>query len=114
MPNGRSGGFVIERADLKDLVKTFPDDTVVSRVFEGSARPRLANALETTRLVDECPSDRIAVEEQDHAAYVIHLRNEPEIIWLAVFPDAPLFLELCQRHRQWMTAHPDWKGWFGF
>jgi hypothetical protein len=80
MPNGRSCGFVIEKADLKNLVKTFADVTLLARVFEGSARPRLANALETTRLVDECPTDRIAVEEQDHAAYIIHLRNDPAIV----------------------------------
>jgi hypothetical protein len=114
MPNGRSGGFVIEKADLGNLIKRFPDDTIVARVMEGSTRPRLANALETTRIVNECPNDRIAVEEQDRAAYIIHLRNEPEIIWLAVFPDAPLFLELRQCHRQWATEHPDWKGLFGF
>ncbi len=114
MPNGRSGGFVIGKADLKNLVKTFPDDTVLARVFEGSAQPRLANALETTRFVDECPNDRIAVEEQHQSSYIIHLRNEPEIIWLAVFSDEPLFLELHKRHQQWMTEHPDWKGWIGF
>jgi hypothetical protein len=114
MPNGRSGGFVIEKAELRNLIKTFPDDTVLARVLEGSARPRLTNALETTRLVSECPNDRVAVEEQDHAAYIIHLRDEPEIIWLAVLSDAPLFLGLRQRHRQWTTQHPDWKGWFGF
>ena len=113
MPNGRSGGFVIEKADLKSIVKTFPDETIVARInTSGGFRP--VAALETARLVDECPSDRIAVEEQDHAAYIIHLRNEPEIIWLLVGAKETIFLELRQRHQRWATEHPDWTGWFAF
>jgi hypothetical protein len=64
--------------------------------------------------VDECPNARIAVEEQDHKAYIIHLSNEPEIIWLVVGPEASIFLELRQRHERWATEHPDWDGWTGF
>jgi hypothetical protein len=79
-----------------------------------STRPRPVDALETARFVDECPNDRIAVEEQDHKAYVIHLSNEPEIIWLLVGSEEPIFLELCQRHKRWTTEHPDWNGWIAF
>ena len=114
MPNGRSGGFVIERIDLKNIVTTFPDETIVTRILTSTAASRPAGALETARLVDECTSDRIAVEEQDHVAYIIHLQNEPEIIWLSVRAEDPIFLELRQRHRQWTTEHPDWTGWIAF
>jgi len=114
MPNGRSGGFVIERTDLRNLVRTFPDETIVARIYPSIGASRPVGALEADRLVDECTSDRIAVEEQDHVAYVIHLRNEPEIIWLSVSAKDPNFLELRQRHRQWTTEHPDWRGWIAF
>ena len=106
MPNGRSGGFVIERTDLKNLVRTFPDETIVARIYTSIAALRPGGALEADRLVDECTSDRIAVEEQDHVARVIHLRNEPEIIWLSVSAKDPIFSELRQRHRQRTTEHP--------
>jgi len=45
MPNGRSGGFLIEKADLKNLLKTFPDDTVVAKVIEGSALKALGETI---------------------------------------------------------------------
>ena len=113
MPNGRSGGFIIEKADLKSLVKTYSDATVIATLLEQSKPLRHAHALETARLVDECLHDHIAVEEQDHTAYVIHLSNAP-VVWLLVGPEAPLFPDLRQRHQRWATEHPDWKGWFAF
>jgi len=41
MPNGRSGGFVIEKADLKNLVKTIPDTTVIPRILSRLRSPAL-------------------------------------------------------------------------
>jgi hypothetical protein len=114
MPNGRSGGFIIEKADLKSLLKTFPNDTVVARIIRGPTRPQPADALETARLVDECPNDQIAVEEQHHQAYVIHLSNEPKMIWLSVGSEAPIFFGLRKRHERWTNEHPDWNGWIAF
>jgi hypothetical protein len=75
MPNGRSGGFVIETVDLRELVKAVSDTTVVGQAFVNSLPPRLVSSSEVSRLVEECRHDRIAVEEQDNAAYVIHLSN---------------------------------------
>jgi hypothetical protein len=114
MPNGRSGGFVIEKADLKHLVEAFPDGSVVARIVARSSAPRPADALEIARFVDKCPSDRIAVEEQYHKSYIIHLSNEPELIWVMVGSETPLFPELRQRHDRWSTEHPEWKGWIAF
>ena len=114
MPNGRSGGFVIEKADLKQIIKAFPDPTIVGKMRAYSSALRPADALEVARLVNECPNDRIAVEEQDHAFYIIHLSNKPEIIWVMVGAETPLFPELRQRHARWTTAHPEWKGWIAF
>jgi hypothetical protein len=114
MPNGRSGGFVVERADLKQLIKALPDATVVGKIRAYSSALRPADALEIARLVDECPNDRIPVEEQDHKFYIIHLSDKGERIWVMVGPETPLFLELRQRHARWATEHPEWKGWIAF
>jgi hypothetical protein len=114
MPNGRSGGFVIEKADLRSVVKALPDATVVAMLSAHSPRPRPANALEIARLVEECPKERIAVEEQDHKFYIIHLQDEPELIWVTVGSESPILLELHQRHERWATEHPGWKGWIAF
>jgi hypothetical protein len=124
MPNGRSGGFVIEKADLKSLVEALPHSTVVGKIIALpmplqpadvlEMPPRPADALETARFIDECPNDRIAVEEQYHTDYIIHLSNEPKIIWLLVGSEAPVFLELRQRHQRWAAEHSDWNGWIAF
>jgi len=68
---------------------------------------------EVLRLVEECPQERVAVEEQDHSSYIIHLSNEP-VVWVCVQPDSPIFAGLKQRHGQWEIEHPNWDGWIGF
>lgn len=107
MPNGHSGGFVIEKADLKHLIQALPADTAVAKVTVRSSPLRTVTAAELARLVDECPHDRIEVEEQDHTFYVIHLRNKPELVWIMVASETPLFLELRQRHGQRATGHAE-------
>ncbi len=114
MPNGRSGGFLIEKADLKHLVQALPDATVVAKVIVHSPPIRSADAKEVARLVDECPSDRIAVEEQDHNFYIIHLSYAPKPLWAMVGQEMPIFRELRQRHDRWKSENPDWKAWIGF
>jgi hypothetical protein len=114
MPNGRSGGFVIETEDLKELVKAIPDATVIGKIVVHSSQPRPADAAEVARFLETCANDRVAVEEQDKKLYIIHLRNEPELMWLVVSSEAPIFLDLRQRHARWATEHPDWKGWHAF
>src|SRR6266403_4463539 len=101
MPNGRSGGFVIKTADLKELIKAVSDTAVVAQVVVLRLPFRAGNAGEVTRFVEECQHDRLAVEEQDHKGYVIHLSNEPKLMWLLVGSESPIFLELRQRHAQW-------------
>src|SRR5215471_7253454 len=114
MPNGRSGGFVIEKVDLKHLVKSLHGGPAAAKIFSHSSQTRLADTQELSRLVDECRTDRIAVEEQDHKFYIIHLSNEPELLWVMVGSEMPLFLELRQCHDRWAAEHPNWKGWIAF
>lgn len=114
MPNGRSGGFLVEKADLRLLVEALPGATIVAKVIAHSSSARTVDASEIARLVDECSNDRIAVEEQDHKFYIIHLSNEPKLLWVMVGSETPLFPELRRRHAQWTTEHPEWKGWIAF
>ena len=113
MPNGRSGGFVIETADLKRLLDAVPDDTVVGRLTTG-LKPEPARRQEIARLIEECPHSSINVEEQDHASYIVHLSRLPNLAFLVVSSGSPLFQELRRRHEQWMRDHPGWNGWIGF
>jgi hypothetical protein len=112
VPNGRSGGFIISKADLKQLLDALSDSAAKVIAHPPPSDP--ADVLEMVRRVGECPNDHIAVEEQHHASYVIHLTNEPEPIWVSVLPDTPLFQELRQRHKQWELEHPNWTGWVAF
>ena len=116
MPNGRSGGFPIETADLKRLIRAVSNTAAIGKVVDGSSGPSLrpADAAEVTRLVEECAHQRVAVEEQDHKFYIIHIRDEPTPIWVAVHSESPIFDELKQRHAQWNIEHPNWTGWIGF
>jgi hypothetical protein len=110
MPNGRSGGFLIETADLKRLVQGVSAAAVVGKFTTGS-KFEAVHAKEIVRLIEQCPHDRLAVEELDHAFYVIHFSNEPkEIAWLMVGSTLPLFEELGSRHVEWMAGHPGWNG----
>lgn len=113
MPNGRSGGFVIEMADLKKLVQAVSGDTLVGQLSRGSKPLQTASATDITRCLEECPDERIEVEEQDLAFYVLHISNEP-IFWLAVHSESPIFIELRNRHTRWMAEHPGWNGWIGY
>ena len=116
MPNGRSGGFPIDTADLKRLVSEVAGAASIGMLTAGSASPALRPAVgaEVLRLVEECPHERLAVEEQDHSSYIIHLSNEHPLVWVWVSSDSPIFAALRQRHGQWEGAHPNWDGWIGF
>jgi hypothetical protein len=104
MPNGWSGHFVIDTADLKQLVQAIPPDAVVGKLTVASGL-QPARAIEIAQCLNDCRRNRLTVEEQDHAFYVIHIRDEP-IIWVAVFSDSPMFVELQRRHAQWRSEHP--------
>ena len=113
MPNGRSGGFIIETSDLKRLIAAVPPPAVVGRVTTGGSL-RDVTAAETLQQIDQCQLDGVVVEEQDKTFYVIHLSDQPNIIWVTVSPQSSIFGELQQRHSRWATEHPGWKGWMGF
>jgi hypothetical protein len=113
MPNGRSGGFVIETNDLKRLIEAVTGNAVVGRLTTGS-KPHDARVDEIAQVIEKCPHNRIAVEEQDHAFYIIHISNAPDVVGIVILSESPLFVELRRRHAIWMAEHPDWNGWIAF
>jgi hypothetical protein len=113
MPNGRSGGFIMQIGDLKELIRASSGSTFVGHLFGRGLPARAGSASDVATLVDECPQDSVAVEEQHHDSYIIHLSNEP-ISWISVTSGSPLFPELRRRHAQWVAEHPGWSGWIAF
>ena len=113
MPNGRSGGFIMQTNDLKELIKAVSGTTFVGHLLVQGLTPRLGCASDVAPFVEECLQDRLAVEEQHHDSYIIHLSNEP-IRWLSVGSGSSLFPELRRRHAQWVAEHPGWNGWVAF
>jgi hypothetical protein len=107
MPNGHSGGFLIETATLKGLLRAAPDTAPIGKLaVRSSPRLRLVNATEVLRLVEESPHERLAVEEQDHSFYIIHVRDEPTPVWVSVKSDSPIFAALALQHSRWKLEHP--------
>jgi hypothetical protein len=81
MPNGRSGGFPLDKSELKRLVSQASVELPSTMLIDESGRrPRETDSNELLNLIEKCPSEWVAVEEQDHSAYIIHLCNEPALI----------------------------------
>src|SRR3954469_11616443 len=80
MPNGRSGGFSIRKSDLQRLLNGLTDHAIVGQTLAAliSAR-RLSvpaagiDAVILTELLSTFRPEKVWVEEQDHAYYIIHL-----------------------------------------
>jgi hypothetical protein len=103
---------MIETADLKKLAQAVSGETLIGKLFTTGSKSAPADADEVVRLIGDCPHNRLAVEEQDHAFYVIHFSNEPnDIKWLMVKSTSPMFMDLRNRHTRWMAERPGWDGW---
>jgi hypothetical protein len=113
MPNGRSGGFMMNAAEWKELGKVLSEQTMVGKVFDGGAI-RDVSIADVIRFVEASSRERLAVEEQHHDSYVVHINNEPEILWISVGSKSPIFPELQKLHARWMAGHPGWNGWIAF
>src|SRR5438093_8250140 len=108
-------GFV-ERLVL-DVVQPAASDTLpIGKLADGVSGPTLrpANATEVLRLLEESVHERLAVEEQDHSFFIIHISKEPTLLWVSVTSDSPIFAGLAQWQARWTVEHPNWAGWTGF
>jgi hypothetical protein len=86
---------------------------VVGQILTGPSRPRDANRAELTRS-SRSARMKSSPSKKDRRAYVIHLRNEPDILWVLVRSEEPIFTNLRQQHARWITEHPGWNGWIAF
>jgi hypothetical protein len=113
MPNGRSGGFLLDVADLKRVIMASPSGEVIAFVSDDQRRFTALTEFELTPLVDQCLYTPVAVEEQDGSVYVIHLGDELTR-WVVVGSESPLQAPLRQLHSQWSAQHPERKEWIAF
>ena len=116
MPNGHSGGFLIGRTDLEQLLHVLPKQSVLGRALaEPFPRPHSwvdVDAAAAIAVLGNFVGTRIWVEEQDHAWYILHLDQEvakggePDTTkWIMVGPESPLFGPLRDRHQH------KWRHW---
>jgi hypothetical protein len=109
MPNGHSGGFDLDIADLKRLITSTPQADVVATVINSPFQLTPATRDELAGLVDRCQREQVYIEEQDDAYYLIHISDAP-IIWARIRSDSPLLLPLRERHSHWIhERNSRWK-----
>jgi hypothetical protein len=114
MPNGRSGGFPIERDALRRLLDGLAPNLQVGRLLDESRTLPWITAAQLGSLVETRGAPVMAVEEQDHSSYIIHVQNSPDSVWVAVPGTSPLFPPLRLQHERWLAEHPHDRGWFAF
>jgi hypothetical protein len=113
MPNGRSGGFLMSTADWKELARTLPDQTVIGNIVDISST-RAVSVADVIRFIEASARPRVPVEEQHHHDYIVHISDEPQILWLSIGPKSPIFPELQRLHARYKAEHPGWNGWIAF
>lgn len=113
MPNGRTGGFMMNAAEWKVLAEVVPEQTTIGKIFDGGA-VRAVTLADVIRFIEASSRERLAVEEQDHNSYIVHINNEPEILWIVVGLESPIFPEIQRLHARWMAEHPGWNAWRAF
>lgn len=96
MPNGRSGGFLIERNRLHELLRALPQGTVIGKTEAGTV-----TAGQAATVVARQSDQQIRIEEHDHAWYLIHLSE-----WISVDAATELHSRLRECHAQWLEAPP--------
>jgi hypothetical protein len=91
MPNGRSGGFLIGRDRLQELLRPLSPEAVIGKTGTGTVTVERAAAL-----VAQHDDPQIRVEEHDHAWYLIHLTD-----WISVDAASQLHARLRECHGEW-------------
>ena len=108
MPNGRSGALFIDKRELAGWLSGFAGTQIIGRALGSNptGRPAEVSADTVSAIVAAYPAERIAVEEQDRAFYVLHLYyplnvDPPDLEkWIMIGSESPLFEELRTRHEQ--------------
>jgi hypothetical protein len=107
MPNGRSGSLFLNKVEFGNWLSSRDGQEIIGLSFEPATRRPQAVSVETVvGMLATYPPDRIAVEEQDGRAYVIHIYHPfsldpPDLKrWILIRPESPLFQELRRQHDQ--------------
>jgi hypothetical protein len=118
MPNGHSGGYELSKAEFRALLDTFSgDDPIAHALCDDPDTPgkiqRLTGLNITTRevgaLLDRHKSDRLFIEEQDGAWYIVHIDVPRQEVyedfrlhssWVVATEQSPLFAPLRALHRR--------------
>ena len=114
MTNGRSGGFLIRKSDLEELLNRLAEGavagyTVASLIKERSSPSHTAEGCDRATLNEMLKAfdgKQVWVEEQDSKVYVLHLDWEVQVErdpdpqkWILIKPGSPLFAALRERHK---------------
>jgi hypothetical protein len=107
MPNGRSGSLFLNKTEFASWLSVRKSDEVIGRCPALPGPDRQVVSVEmVVELLGTYPADRIVVEEQDRASYIVHLYHpftlsppDPER-WILIKPESPLFQELRRQHKQ--------------
>lgn len=114
MPNGQSGGFLIDRHEFAQLLDALSSTSTVGISVGAVNRARSIGPPSTClskadmiELLVAFPSGRVWIEEQDHRFYVIHLDHPADKPgppdgdkWILVGPDSQLFEVLRHQHER--------------
>jgi len=108
MPNGRSGSLFIDKRELARWLSGFAGTQIIGRALASTATgcPAEVSADTVSAIVAAYPAERITVEEQGRAAYLLHLyyplsMDPPDLErWILIGAESPLFKELRTRHEQ--------------
>jgi hypothetical protein len=117
VPNGRSGGFLIDRAELARLLEALPAMCEVGvpvisayRARSSGVQPMHLSAAGMVAMLSAVEWNNVWIEEQDHHDYVIHLDQPVDKVdrldgdkWIIVGPDSPLFIKLREVHARHRT-----------
>ena len=103
MPNGHTGGFEIDTAELKRLITGTPQEDVAASLFTGPSPVASVTATELGRLLEQRQQDRVYIEQHDYTHYIVHLSDDP-VTWIMVRPESVLRPSLLARHTQWVAV----------
>jgi hypothetical protein len=108
MPNGRTGGFKMLRAELEILLGGFDQHVEIGRSLAAvrnalsfSAPPVNLTVAGALAILRESRLREISIEEHDYEAYLVQF--EPNLDpdkWVVVVTTSPLFTPLRERHRR--------------
>ena len=122
MPNGLSGGFNISKVRLQSVLERFPLTEKLAE-FAGSKKLDVTAGEMLEGLRDYKPwfdttDDEVIVQEHYGSEYLIMLAPPPGAtvengvvkmsrLWFWVVDDSPLFDDLLDHHRRWLTQVAD-------